>query len=293
MTAGGELGARGEGVRFAGVAVVGAVDVLGGVQLGLELVRGDHEAAAHGVVVAGVKLFAGVVVGGQTHAVRMPGQGLAHVQRQVALPVEGDLVAPVQGQPTARDDLLHEPGAGVRVDGLGVLAGQAEQHRGVRAVAHAGGRQRAEQLGVHAGRALEDAVLAHAVREAAGSAHGPHGVGRGRADADREQVEDAERHAVLLGCERDARWPGVGAGRAEPGDPVQTRLGARGPAGHGVAGRGPRCSPARRPPHGPEPGALRGCCPWTPPPARPRGTPSGHADTRPRGGTRAPARPRA
>jgi len=64
------------------------------------------------------------------------------------------------------------------------VPGQAQQHGGVGAVAHARGRERAEQLHHHAVYRRQ----AHRGLQVAGKLprrdHGPHGVRAGRADAD-------------------------------------------------------------------------------------------------------------
>jgi hypothetical protein len=59
---------------------------------------------------------------------------------------------------------------------VGLVPGQAEQHRLVAAVALAGGAERAVELGTHARRACELAVVGEAKREQARGAHRPDGV---------------------------------------------------------------------------------------------------------------------
>ncbi|MNE85265.1 hypothetical protein D3C80_1822460 [compost metagenome] len=59
-------------------------------------------------------------------------------------------------------------------------------------MALAGGAQGAIQLGLDANRAVQQAVAAQAFGETCGSTHRADGMGAGGADADLEQVEDAQ-----------------------------------------------------------------------------------------------------
>ena len=84
------------------------------------------------------------------------------------------------------------------VEGGRVEAGEAEDHRPVGGVALAGEGEAAVQPAAEARRraGAGDAVRAGAQRgeEAAGGDHRPHRVRGGGADADLEDVEDAEEH---------------------------------------------------------------------------------------------------
>ncbi|MNU93769.1 hypothetical protein D3C71_837180 [compost metagenome] len=80
---------------------------------------------------------------------------------------------------------------------VGLVPGQAQQHGLVGAVAHAGGRQRAEEFYgnvVHGGQAQR---VTHMAGKLPRRNHGAHGVGAGRADANLEEVENADGHG---GC---------------------------------------------------------------------------------------------
>ena len=89
-----------------------------------------------------------------------------------------------------RDERL----GGRRVDGLGLLAGQAEHDGLDAAVAVAGRAERAEQLGPHTRDAGQQAVLIERAGEHEGGAHRADRVRAGRSYADLEEVEDADRH---------------------------------------------------------------------------------------------------
>ena len=80
------------------------------------------------------------------------------------------------------------------VDQLRRLALQPQDHGLVRAVPAAGGAERPVQVDRDPRDLVEQAVVAQAEREHAGGAHRAHGVRGRRADADREQVEDTDRH---------------------------------------------------------------------------------------------------
>jgi hypothetical protein len=88
--------------------------------------------------------------------------------------------------------ISRRPSSGV--DRLRLLALQAQDHRLVAAVADAGGAERAEQLGLDRHHRLKLARRLEPLRKQPRRAHGPHRVRGGRADADLEQVKDADRH---------------------------------------------------------------------------------------------------
>ena len=80
------------------------------------------------------------------------------------------------------------------IDGGGFVTGEAEEHGAVGGMAVAGESERAVELGVYSGHAIEQAALGEAASEAAGGAHGAHGVRARRADADFVEIEEAGRH---------------------------------------------------------------------------------------------------
>ena len=89
-------------------------------------------------------------------------------------------------------------GRALGVEGAGVEAGEAEDHRAVGGVALAGEGEAAVQAAAEARRrpGAGDAVVARAQRreETARRHHRSHGVRGGGPDADLEDVEDAEEH---------------------------------------------------------------------------------------------------
>ncbi len=85
-----------------------------------------------------------------------------------------------------------------RINGIRLFAFQSEQHGLVAAVALAGGAERAVQLDFQAVGVGQQVLTAQAIDESRGGAHRAHGVGAGGANADLEQVEDAEGHVALL-----------------------------------------------------------------------------------------------
>ena len=132
-------------------------------------------------------------VRGESHAVGVAGQealvpddvhGLVEAHRGAAAKRQGARFA------DAGEDRLGLVG----VDPLGRLAGEAEDHRAVSGVAAAGERERAVEVTGHPpGRNF---VLNQHAGEAVRGAHRPHGVRARRADADGEQVDDADLLAL-------------------------------------------------------------------------------------------------
>ena len=129
---------------------------------------------------------------------RMPlgwrGQGLALVELQVLRLVERHRMTAEQRQAPGRAHAGDDAAGGIGVDLVRQLAAQAQDDRLVGVMALAGQRQRAVERGLDPGGALEQAVGLELAQEALGGAHRPHRVRAGRADADLEQVERAERH---------------------------------------------------------------------------------------------------
>ncbi|KAG1255729.1 hypothetical protein G6F65_016613 [Rhizopus arrhizus] len=188
----------------------------------------DHEAATNGVVIAGGDHFVVGVVRGEAHAVGVVRQLLALVHAEVALLVEGDLVLPHQLDALAAADALQGGRDDVRVDQVRPLAFQAEQDRLVGAVAAAGQRQRAIDIGADARDLVQAArVEQPAMDESLGGLHRPDGVRGTRTNADLENVERADSHgcqtagtgqaAILAAC-RAIRWlrRSISATGAEP-----------------------------------------------------------------------------
>ncbi len=208
----------------------------------------DHEAAADGVVGLLQEHLAGRVVRPQRHAVGVVREGLAAVQDQIGVGVEGDLVAAEHVDPLGGADPVDVQVGLVDVDGARRVVLQAEQDGLGGAVAVAGGAEGAVQLGAERGDLVEESFGAEPAGEHPGGAHRADGVGGGRSDADGEEVEDADGHGVtsLSGLvEWSVRWDGGDAWNGAPralssvrGAPgVRAAAGCRRPRGR-VTARG-------------------------------------------------------
>ncbi len=158
----------------------------------------DHEAAADRVVVALSQGRAVGVEGGEAHAIGVIGQFLALVEDQVGPLVDADLVLVVQAKAPTAADAVEAVLDAIGIDPVRLLAFQAEQDRLVGAVAASGQGQRAEQFHPDPDAARQQAGITQpAFDEACGGAHRSHGMRGRRADADFEQVEQADGHAGL------------------------------------------------------------------------------------------------
>ena len=103
---------------------------------------------------------------------------------------------PPRGRVAVGADAADEGFDGCGVDGVGCLAGEAEEDGAVGGVADAGVGERAEELGLDAGDLGEGGEFGD---EAEGGAHGADGVGGGGADADFEEFEEAGVHGSFRG----------------------------------------------------------------------------------------------
>ncbi|MNN05215.1 hypothetical protein D3C81_1179680 [compost metagenome] len=98
-----------------------------------------------------------------------------------------------------------------RVDCVRPLAHQTHDHRVVAAVTDTGSRQRSEQLHFYTTHLLQLVLVPQRLDEQRRRAHRPDGVGTGRADADFEQVENADSHCCRAPEDtgpgrKSARW---------------------------------------------------------------------------------------
>jgi hypothetical protein len=153
----------------------------------------DHKAAAHGVVLAHGDVVALRIQCMERHAVGVQRQAFAAKQQVVLFDKRHGMLAQ-QRQRAALADLCDGGGDLVGVDMVWLMPGQAEQHGAVGAVAHAGGREGAEQLHRDLVHGRQSDGVAHMAGKLPGRNHGPHGVGAGRPDADLEEVENADGH---------------------------------------------------------------------------------------------------
>ena len=194
-----QLGAAGEGVGRCSVSLVGGRAVEHALARSVH-----HKAATHREVFSGEEVRALCIQRGKAHAVGVARQAFTAVQ-QVLFFDKAHRVRAQQLQQLAGANGFHRGRDLVRVDAVGLVPGQAQQHGAVGAVANTRGGQRAEQLDAHAVGAFQRAGLLQAAGELARGNHGPHGVGAGWPDADLEEVENAEGHGVW-----GARGPGAG-----------------------------------------------------------------------------------
>ncbi len=173
---------------------------------------GDDEAAADGVEDFVGEGDAGVVEGGEAHAVGVGVDGHVGIHL-VAAEVEvfdfdegnGFDAVECEGAGGADGGDLWFDGGGI--DGVGRFAEEAEKDGAVGAVADAGEGERAVEVDVYACGALEEIADEASWRgEAEGGAHGADGVGAGGADADFEEFEEAGVHGVY--CRRWRRGSG-------------------------------------------------------------------------------------
>ena len=182
------------GCRLEWEGHVGAGAGFGAARLG-QLARGQHEAAADGVV-GFLQDHVALGVGGlQDHAIGVSRQGGAEVELQVLQRVEVE-----GGQARNLDDFrvadAGEGGIGlVGIVSVGGETGEAEDRGPVGGMADPGKGQRAVERGAEAVEV--EGRGAQRVQKACGGDHRAHGVGRGRADADLEHVEDGKEHQTL------------------------------------------------------------------------------------------------
>ena len=158
------------------------------------LLFGDDEAAADGVVDAGIQHGPVGVGRGEAHAVRVTREAFRPVKGEVGGLVEGDIVLAAEPDAVAGTDSGEDRWNAVGIDRVRHLAGQAQQHGLVGAVADTRQCQRAEQFGLDPGDAGQRAALFQAGDEGGGRLHRSDGVGAGWSDADLEDVEYAYRH---------------------------------------------------------------------------------------------------
>lgn len=149
--------------------------------VGAELFGGDDEAAADGIERVGGESLAGVAEGGKAKAVGMGGRGgvgvhLVAAEEEVDGLVKGDGVPAEEAENAGRADLLDEGVNGGGMDGVGSLAGEAEEDGAVGGVADAGEGERAEELGLEAGGTGEEAGGGEGAGETKSGAHGADGV---------------------------------------------------------------------------------------------------------------------
>ena len=201
-----------------------------------QLVRRQDEAAADGVVGDLGDDVALRVDPAQHHSVGVAGQGRAVVEAKMLLraPVE-------RRQPLGRDRPLDRDACQLRLGAARVVVvcdepREAEDHGPVGRVPDPGERKRTVQR--RAQPRDREGLRAQVVEKPRGGDHRADRVGRGRADADLEHVEDGEEHQVALPI------GGVGGLGAENGVGPSPSA----PAARKLAGRvSVACASANRP----------------------------------------------
>ena len=157
----------------------------------------DYKAAANGIIVARGQHFAACGVRSETHAVGMERQFLALVEEQIAFFVESNFMLAEQANFFFTANAIQTCRDRLGIDCIRPFAFQPAQHRLVGAVAATGVRQRAEQLGLDARNIFQNVAFIQPARdEARGRAHRSDRMRRRRADADFEQIENADSHGV-------------------------------------------------------------------------------------------------
>ena len=161
-----------------------------------EVAGADDEPAAGGEDLLAVQHAPRRIERGEAHAVGMLRQGLVTVKQQVERLVEGDFVLAREQDAARAADAFERRLHRGRIDRGRLIAFEAEQDRAIGAVPVAGQGQRAIDLRRDLVDASAAATSLEVVRERAGGVHRPHRVGARRADADLEDVEDAEVHGL-------------------------------------------------------------------------------------------------
>ncbi|KQB85862.1 hypothetical protein Clow_01996 [Corynebacterium lowii] len=190
-------GAKGVGHRgFGGLGGgTGAQPALA-IELFAQFRAGENEAAAHGVVVLrGTEGNPGGVESRENHAVGVQFQGYG---------VEVNLVG-VVACGAHHGHRLAGGGGGVGRHGHGIVTGEPEDDGTVGAVPAPGGGQRAAQFHPNGGGAQIPEVVDEGLR----GAHGAHGMRGGGANADAEEIDNANGHGepfiIILGIRSPPR----------------------------------------------------------------------------------------
>ncbi len=161
--------------------------------LGLALV--DDEAAADGVAGRLGAHVARAVERAEAHAVGVARQDFGEVEDEVAGGVERYCGAPArQVEGTALGQSLRILTDPIRIDGRRIVAEQSQKNRRVGAVAAPGPGERSEDLGADPGGL---GLSCDPLAEPASGDHRADGVRARRADADLEQVEDADHPSPI------------------------------------------------------------------------------------------------
>jgi hypothetical protein len=141
-------------------------------------------------------------MGDEAHAIGVRGQELVVAEDEVAALDERHLDMAAERELLLGADRGDDGRDGIGIDAFGLIPGEAEDHRGIGGVAAAGERERSEQL---AGNGSRRAAVQRGFGKGVRGAHRAHGVRTRRADADREEIGEAN------GRFRPGAGPGVGS----------------------------------------------------------------------------------
>ena len=128
----------------------------------------------------------------------MARQCLLLMKEQVASFVEGNGAPSKEEEAAAASDRFDLLGDAIDVNAVGSFAGQAEQNGAISSVSLPGERERAEQFDGHFVDAVKCACAIYLVQKAVRRAHGADRVRARGADADLEEIEDADGHCSSL-----------------------------------------------------------------------------------------------
>ena len=168
-------------------------------------VAGPHdEAPTGGVELLAVQDHSCRIERREAQAIRMERQHLVPVEQQVHRLVELDYVRAAERQAPGRADALEGGLHAGRIERVRPASFEAEQDRTIGAVTLAGQRKRSVDLRAHFHGPLEHAHCPEVRDERTGGIHRAHRVRTRRADADLEDVEDAEGHGRKRKAEKES-----------------------------------------------------------------------------------------
>lgn len=152
----------------------------------------NDEAAPDAVVTLRQQFRTGRVAGHEAQTVRMRGQRLGTVESEVVLVVEREFPPARQLQAARRADPLDARGQGVHIDALRCFAFKAKHEGPVGAVTFAGQRERAINMHLDPGRAVQKACLRQPLCETPRGSHRSDRMRAARPNANGEKVEDTD-----------------------------------------------------------------------------------------------------
>ena len=146
------------------------------------------------------------IAGREPHAIRMLRQRFLAQKEQIRRLVKRNRRPIGKRQPAALANRRHPRLDFIRIDPFGRRPFEPEQNRLIRPVPLAGERERSIQPHLDRRRPIEHALRAQPLDELPRRPHRPNRVRTRRPDADREQIEDADRHVDQLYARRVIAW---------------------------------------------------------------------------------------